>query len=316
MRAFFIFLSKSKWLQSIFTNWSYAWKIASRFVAGTTLAESTLVVKKVNAAGFVATLDHLGEQTESLSDAQTATEEIIDLIVAIKDNGVRSNVSIKLSQIGLVLDFEECKQNLKKIIEKAKQCDVFVRIDMEDSSLTDATLQLLYWAHSLYGGVGIVIQSYLFRSSNDVEELLNKGITMRLVKGAYKEPYSIAFKKKSDVDINYDLLTDKILKDPQVKNYEPFIEGIFPSFLGLGTHDDRRIKFGINLAKQLGLGKTQVEIQMLFGIRKDLQEKYVHSEYPVRLYIPYGIHWFPYFMRRLAERPANVWFFVSNFFHR
>lgn len=139
---------------------------------------------------------------------------------------------------------------------------------------------------------------------------------MRLVKGAYKEPYSIAFKKKSDVDINYDLLTDKILKDPQVKNYEPFIEGIFPSFLGLGTHDDRRIKFGINLAKQLGLGKTQVEIQMLFGIRKDLQEKYVHSEYPVRLYIPYGIHWFPYFMRRLAERPANVWFFVSNFFHR
>ncbi len=316
MRALFIFLSKSKWMQSVFTNWSYAWKIASRFVAGTSLAEAITVVKKVNAEGYVATLDHLGEQTESLALAESAADEIVQLIVAINQNNVISNVSIKLSQIGLVLDFEVCKQNLKRILEIAKETNIFIRIDMEDSTITDETLQLLYWARTIHSGVGIVIQSYLFRSAADVEALLKNGITMRLVKGAYKEPYSIAFKQKSDVDKNFDDLVEKVLSEPSVKLYQPEMGGIYPAFIGLGTHDDRRIQHGMRLAKQFHAGPNAMEIQMLFGIRKDLQEKYVKSTFPIRLYIPYGVHWFPYFMRRLAERPANVWFFVSNFFHR
>ncbi len=316
MRAFFIFLSKSKWMRSIFTNWSYAWKVASRFVAGTTLDDAIAVVKRVNAEGYVATLDHLGEQTESLSLAEAATDEIVRLIVAIHQNNVISNVSIKLSQIGLVLDFEMCKQNLKRILEVAKETKIFIRIDMEDSTITDETLQLLYWAHSIHSGVGIVIQSYLFRSATDIETLLINGITLRLVKGAYKEPYSIAFKQKSDVDKNFDDLVEMVLSGPQVKSYHPDREGIYPSFIGLGTHDDRRIQHAINLANQFDADSNAMEIQMLYGIRKDLQEKYVKTEFPLRLYIPYGVHWFPYFMRRLAERPANVWFFVSNFFHR
>lgn len=315
MRAFFISISKSQWLQKIFTNWSYAWKIASRFVAGTEIKDAMRVVKQLNQEGFVVTLDHLGEQTEDQQAATLATQEILTLMEAIDQNQVISNVSIKLTQIGLSLDPEICKMNLEKIIEKAVQTHLFIRIDMEDSSLTDITLEILDWARNLYAGIGIVIQSYLFRSENDVKTLVEKTIPMRIVKGAYKEPYSIAFRKKSDVDQNFDHLVEVIFNSPSSREYTPQVAGIFPAFIGLATHDEKRIVNGLDIVQKAGGDKEQVEIQMLYGIRKDLQEKYVKTAYSVRVYVPYGSHWFPYFMRRLAERPANVWFFVSNFLH-
>lgn len=313
MRTFFIFLSKSKWLQNIFTKWPYAWKIASRFVAGTTVEEAIKVVKRMNEEGFVVTLDHLGEKTDTQEAANEASDEIVKLIYAIDHNCVFSNVSIKLSQIGLELDKELCRQNLRRILQAAKDTGNFIRIDMEDSRLTDATLEMLSWARAIYTGVGIVIQSYLFRSAEDVQRMLDSNITMRIVKGAYLEPYSISFRKKQDVDMNFDHLVKLVLEHPAIRAYQPSREKIFPAFLGLGTHDEDRIQYGLQLAKAMNADKHQMEIQMLYGIRKDLQSKYVKSEFPVRLYIPFGAHWFPYFMRRLAERPANVWFFVSNF---
>lgn len=314
MRSFFIFLSKSKWMKNIFTRWSYAWKIASRFVAGTSLDEAIEIVKQLNQEGFVATLDHLGEQTDSLEAASAATHEIMNLIKAIHAHGVQSNVSIKLSQIGLNLNVDFCRRNLFQIVDIAKATNNFIRIDMEDSSLTDVTIEMVMWARTFYEGVGIVIQSYLFRSEEDVKNMLENGITMRIVKGAYQEPYSIAFRQKKDVDINFDQLVHQIFEHPTARSYKPTQPGVFPSYAALGTHDDDRIQYGINLAHSLQLTKDQMEIQMLYGIRRDLQAKYVISEFPVRIYIPYGTHWFPYFMRRLAERPANVWFFISNFF--
>lgn len=315
MRAFFIFISKSQWLQNLFTNWSYAWRIASRFVAGITIDEAIQVVRKLNEEGFVVTLDHLGEQTENENAASMATEEILKLIEAIDQNKVISNVSIKLTQIGLNLDKEICKQNLLRILNKSAENDLFIRIDMEDSSLTDVTLEILDWARSISMGIGIVIQSYLFRSEKDVQLLAEKNIPMRIVKGAYQEPYDIAYRKKSDVDNNFDRLVEVIVNSQHIKSYFPKRAGIYPAFIGLATHDEKRIINGLAITEKAGCDKQQVELQMLYGIRKDLQEKYVKSSYAVRIYVPYGTHWFPYFMRRLAERPANVWFFISNFFH-
>ncbi len=315
LRAFFIFLSKANWAQKFIMNWKFAWRVASRFIAGTSISEAIDVVSKLNEQGFHVTLDHLGENSASVDDTLKSTEEICQLLDNINRNSMKANVSIKLSQLGLTLDKELCKNNLLQIINTAKENNNFIRIDMEDSSLTSDTLEIVNWAHDLYPEIGTVIQSYLYRSEKDVSDLMNNCITIRMVKGAYKEPESVAFPKKKDVDQNFDLLVNKCFeKVKDCKSGKINGNGQIPPLIAIASHDKNRLDFAIEQAEKLGLSKDHFELQMLYGIRHDLQNNYVRLGYHVRVYVPYGTHWYPYFMRRLAERPANVWFFLSNLF--
>jgi proline dehydrogenase len=320
LRSFLIYLSKASWAQRLVTGWSFAWRAASRFVAGEDSQNAIRVVRELNAKGINATLDHLGEHISTVEEADKATEDIIAILNEIDKSGVKANVSIKLTQIGMGLDEEICRRNLVRILEQVKKHDNFLRIDMEDTPYTDVTLSLY---HSLFergfdtSDVGLVIQAYLFRSEADTRALLEKGTRIRLVKGAYKEPSDKAFPKKADTDANFDLLA-KIMIDEALK-----IEGNSlsedkrtPPIPAIGSHDDKRIEFAKKHAEKIGLPKTAIEFQMLYGIRRDLQTQLVNEGYPVRVYVPFGAQWYPYFMRRLAERPANIWFFVSNFFRK
>ena len=316
-RAFFIFLSKAYWAQKLIMNWQFAWGVASRFIAGITINDVINVAKNLNDQGLNVTIDHLGENATTREDTLAATEVVINLLAAIHENNIKANVSVKLSQLGLNIDADLCKSNLNKIINQAKAINNFIRIDMEDSSITQETLDMVNWGRSIYSGVGTVIQSYLYRSEQDVINLTNDCIPIRMVKGAYKEPAQVAFPKKRDVDKNFDLLTKICLEKISNCNYpEISDDGRFPPLISIASHDALRIENGITFADQKNLSKKTFEIQMLYGIRRDLQKKYSDLGYPVRIYVPYGSHWYPYFMRRLAERPANVWFFISNFMRK
>jgi proline dehydrogenase len=317
-RSILISLSKAVWAQKLVTRWKFAWRAASRFVAGNSVEEAVLVVKELNGKGINATLDHLGESTTTQDEALKAAEDILELLDEIEKAELRANVSVKLTQIGLDLNEELCSQNLERILTRADRNKNFVRIDMEDTPFTDRTIQLYKRMRSKgFKQTGLVIQSYLYRSECDIQELLVEGARIRLVKGAYKEPPELAFPKKTDVDSNFDLLTQRLI-DAAFKSESPMLstDGRIPPIPAIGTHDQRRIMFAKDYAARLGLKKESLEFQMLYGIRRDLQNQCVEEGYPVRVYIPYGTHWYPYFMRRLAERPANAWFFVSNFFRK
>jgi proline dehydrogenase len=318
LRAFFIWLSKAQWAQRLISRWGFAWQMASRFVAGETAAQAIAAVRQLNAQGINATLDHLGEHTANAEAAEQSAAEIIAMLEEINREGVRANVSIKLSQIGLTLDETLCRNLLWRILQRARQLNNFIRIDMEDSSLTERTLNLLRAAHA-EGDThcGIVIQAYLLRSAEDIRQLAAAGIPVRLCKGAYQEPAAVAYPRKADVDDNYDRLADALLTQAGFPNTQPLsADGRFPPLAALATHDPRRIEHARATIKRLALPNGAMEFQMLYGIRRDLQQELATAGYPVRVYVPYGTHWYPYFMRRLAERPANLWFFVSNFFHK
>lgn len=318
LRSFLIYLSKAAWAQRLVTGWKFAWRAASRFVAGNTIQDAINAVQELNAKGINVTLDHLGESTSTREEAIAAADEVIELLDKIQAGDVRANVSVKLTQIGLALDESLCAQNLERILARAKQYNNFVRVDMEDTPYTDQTIAMYRLMRSKgFQRVGLVVQSYLYRTEKDTRDLLAEGTTFRLVKGAYKEPAELAFPKKADVDANFDLLT-QIMIDSSLANGSPTLsaDGRVPPVPALGTHDPKRIEFGKNYAAKVGLPKLALEFQMLYGIRRDLQEACVKEGYPVRIYVPYGTHWYPYFMRRLAERPANVWFFISNFFRK
>lgn len=318
LRAFFISLSKATWAQRLITHWGFAWRAASRFIAGESGEEAIQAVRQLNAGGILATLDHLGENTSSAAEARNSTDEILQVLDQIHISGVRSNVSIKLSQIGLLLDDELCLQNLTRILQKAQLTNNFVRIDMEDSSLTVKTLDALRWAraHGFFN-VGIVIQSYLYRSAADVRSLIDEGIRVRLVKGAYQELASVAYPAKEDVDKAFDQLAEMLLAGSLTSRADSNpVEGRVPPLAAIASHDPKRIQYARAVQQKLNLPKEALEFQMLYGIRRDLQQELAAAGYPVRVYVPYGTHWYPYFMRRLAERPANVWFFISNFFKR
>ncbi len=313
LRSFFIYLSKAQWAQNWIMRLPFAWRMASRFVAGTTKEDAIRVIRELNARGINATLDHLGEHTTNAEEAIEATRHILEILEAIERAGVRSNVSIKLTQIGLALDTELCAENLERILRQAQAHNNFVRIDMEDTPYIDATFDLYRRMRQRgFQNFGLVIQSYLYRSEDDVRRLLPEGVPIRLVKGAYKEPPDKAFPKKADVDANYDLLT-KLLLDASLNQASRLsADGRFPPLAAIATHDEKRIEFARRYAERIGLPKEGLEFQMLYGIRRDLQERLAAEGYPVRVYVPYGTHWYPYFMRRLAERPANVWFLLSN----
>jgi proline dehydrogenase len=318
LRSLFIYLSTAQWARQIVTKWSFAWRAASRFIAGEKLEDAIRVIKALNAKGINATLDHLGEHTTNPEESRTATQDILNVIDAIEEAGVSANVSIKLTQIGLALDEELCAQNLQKVLTYAKERNTFVRVDMEDSPWTDKTLDMCrrMWNLGLTN-TGMVIQAYLYRSAEDVKSVVGAGGKVRLCKGAYKEPAHIAFPKMKEVNQNYDLLT-RLLVDGALAHGSPELspDGKIPPIPGIASHDPHRLAFAIAYAQKVGLPKRAIEFQMLNGIRRDLQEQVVQKGYPVRVYVPYGTEWYPYFMRRLAERPANLWFFISNFFHK
>jgi proline dehydrogenase len=317
LRSFLIYLSHAAWARNMVTHWAFAWRAASRFIAGEKLDDGIAVIRRLNEKGINATLDHLGEHTTNPDKARRAAGDIIEAIDAIERAGVRSNVSIKLTQIGLALGEDLATENLKRILECAREARNFVRIDIEDSPWVDKTLALYRRMRFEYGleNVGVAIQSYLYRSEKDILRLRDECTHVRLCKGAYKEPPDIAFPKKKDVDDNYDLLA-RLLMDGALTIGCPQLseDGRIPPTPALATHDEKRILNAKAYAQKIGLPKKSLEFQMLNGIRRDLQESLSAEGYPVRVYVPYGTQWYPYFVRRLAERPANVWFFISNFF--
>jgi len=316
LRSFLIYLSKAAWAQRIVTGWSLAWRVASRFIAGTRIEDAIRAIRELNAKGMNVTLDYLGEHTSTPQEAADSTAAIISTLDSIKKSGLCANVSIKLTQIGLGLDERVCRQNLERILIRARDTSNFVRLDMEDTPYTDQTIGLCQLMRKNgFKNLGIALQSYLYRTEADARKLLADGTPIRLVKGAYQEPADKAFQKKADVDANYDLLT-KIMMDAALGANSPKAssDGCFPPIPSIGTHDVNRITFAKRYAEKISLPKNAFEFQMLNGIRRDLQEQLVQEGYAVRVYVPFGQHWYSYFMRRLAERPANLWFFISNFF--
>ena len=320
LRSFLISLSRAAWAQKLITSWSFAWRAASRFVAGERTEDVIRVIRELNKKGFHATLNYLGESISTAEEVEKATDEILKVLNEVDKADVKSNVSIKLTQIGIGLDENICRQSLVQILEQVKKCGNFLRVDMEDTPYTDITISLY---HSMLergfdqSQLGLVLQAYLFRTEGDLRKLLEIGTRIRLVKGAYNEPPDKAYSKKADTDANYDLLT-KITIDAALKRdgNEISADGKIPPMIAIASHDEKRIGFAKQYAEKVGLPKNAIEFQMLYGIRRDLQQQLLKDGYPVRVYVPYGSQWYPYFMRRLAERPENIWFFISNYFRK
>lgn len=302
-----LYLSKANWARQIVSKLSVAQMVAMRFVAGTTIAEAMTAAKDLNAKGMKVTLDFLGESVNNPAEARAARDEILAILDAIEANGINGNVSVKLTQLGLRVDESLALDNVRSLLERAQIYNNKVRIDMEESAVTDVTLGVYRRLRDELGfghRVGIVIQSYLYRSEEDVAELIENGAWVRLCKGAYAEPADVAFAAKADTDRNYVKLTEMMLSETARQ------KGVY---LGVATHDEKMIQATLDYVKANGISPQEFEFQMLYGIRRELQEKLAADGYQVRVYVPYGTAWYPYFMRRLAERPANLWFFISNF---
>lgn len=304
MRAMLLKLSQNHTMQSAFSRYRWAQRAARRFIAGERLDEAIAVVRDLNARNILATLDHLGENTTTEREAIAAADEYLTILDTIAQTGVRSEISLKLTQMGLDISYELCLQNMRRIVERARMYHNFVCIDMESSAYTDRTLDL-YEALRREGfdNVGPVIQAYLRRSARDVERLIEWGVKVRICKGAYQEPPSIAFPSKRDVDRNYIKLLEMFFSARAQE------KGVYPA---IATHDEKIIRWAIAYVREHNIPRDRFEFQMLYGIRRDLQLKLAQEGYRVRVYVSYGTHWYPYFMRRLAERPANVLFLVKN----
>ncbi|KEQ27083.1 proline dehydrogenase family protein [Paenibacillus tyrfis] len=273
---------------------------AARFVAGETIGHSIEVVRKLNQSGRVVTLDHLGEFISTEAEAMESTEMCLRTLDAIAESGVQSNLSLKMTSLGLDIDKELCMSNMRRILDRAKEYGNFVRIDMEDYAHCQVSLDIYRELRQTYDNVGIVIQAYLFRTEQDIKDLNELRANLRLVKGAYKESPKVAFPEKKDVDENY----KKIIKMHLLNG----------NYTAVASHDENMITFTKQLVKEHGIPNDRFEFQMLYGICEELQNRLVAEGYKVRVYVPYGIDWFGYFMRRLAERPANVWFVLKNMF--
>lgn len=318
LRRLLLFLSNSSRLKRFITGWGPSRRMAQRFVAGDELDQALAAARSLNQGGFSVTLDHLGENVANPDQADRAAQDYIRVLEAIESNGIGSGISMKLTQLGLTLDIEDCIERVLMIGSRARELNTFVRIDMEQSDVVGETMQvLLAVSDDGLQNVGAVIQSYLYRSPQDTRALLERGIPIRLVKGAYDEPPEVAYVNKEQVDQAFDQLTSLIIDRALELGATPVSQdGRIPPITAIATHDDVRIDYAIKEAEELGLPRSALEFQFLYGIRTELQRSVLAQGYPVRIYIPYGTEWFPYFMRRLAERPANLWFFLSNLFRR
>jgi proline dehydrogenase len=299
-RTLLLQMAGNKKMESFVRNNGLAVRSAGRFVAGESVADVIAPVQALNRLGISATLDLLGESVQNEREVAQVLDTYLQLFQTIHAQSLNANVSIKLTALGLDIDPELCYHNMERLLSVAGP-EQFVRIDMESSDYTQRTLDLFYrlWnGPQAYRNVGVVIQSYLRRSADDVEKLITMRARVRLCKGAYKEPETVAFPVKADVDANYVRLMERLLKD-----------GYYP---GIATHDEKIIEATRAFATANDIGQERFEFQMLFGIRRDLQTHLVNDRYRVRVYTPFGTHWYPYMMRRLAERPANLWFVLKN----
>jgi proline dehydrogenase len=301
LRSAFIALSTNQPLRRFSESSSMGRKLSSRFVAGLEVEDALQTAERLNKQGLTATLDSLGESVRTEAEAHRSAEIYHRLLDAIAAQKLKANISVKLTQMGLELSPELAYTIAAGLTEHARATGNFLRIDMEGSHLTQVTLDLVHHLHAreeYRGHIGIVIQAYLYRSEADIQQLIAEGIRVRLCKGAYQEPPTIAFAKKTDTDTNYVRLSGILLSSP--------------IYHGLATHDEAMIEAAKNYAHNQGIAPEHFEFQMLYGVRRDLQRRLVREGYNVRVYIPFGREWYPYFMRRLAERPANVFFLAKN----
>ena len=302
LRSTLLRLSESKKFASWVTSNGTTRRMARRFVAGETLEEAIAAARQCNDSGMMASLDYLGENVSTTSDAQHSRDAYLEVFERTAQEKLHANVSCKLTQLGLDINQEFCTGLVLSIVERAASFENFLRVDMEGSAYTQRTIDLVKRVRARNPAVGTVIQAYLYRSETDVADLLAYGCRIRLCKGAYKEPEDVAFPRKADVDANFVRLMQLLLSS-----------GFYHA---IATHDPRMIAATIRHAAAKQISKDDFEFQMLYGVRTDLQRRLVHDGYRVRIYIPFGNDWFPYFMRRLAERPANLGFLIRNFFRR
>jgi len=295
-----IWLSRKEGLKDFATNFGFFKKLTTRFVAGDNLDETIPFIRQINSENATASFDHLNESVGSADEAEHEVAEYLNILAKIDETRIRSNVSIKLTQFGLGLDPELAYRNARRVVEEAHRRGNFVRVDMEDSHVTQVTIDIFKRLRAEFGlnDVGIVLQSYLYRTLADAQELVKLPARIRICKGAYNEPPEVAFPEKKDVDANYVKVMQLLLSSG--------------TYHGIATHDPKMIDATIDFATREGIGKEKYEFQMLFGVRRDLQHQLARDGFNIRIYVPYGKHWYPYFMRRLAERPANVWFVLKN----
>jgi proline dehydrogenase len=300
-RSALIYLSRQEGLKEFAARFRLFKKLTTRFIAGETIDEAIAAIREVNARRCSASFDHLNESVNSIEATEAEVREYQDVLARIDETGINSNVSIKLTQFGLEIDPELAYRNARRVVEDAARRGNFVRIDMEGSTVTQSTIDVFKRLRSEFGlnDVGIVLQSYLRRTMDDAKDILKIPARIRLCKGAYDEPPEVAYPDKKDVDENYVQVMQLLLSSG--------------TYHGIATHDPKMIDATMDFAQREGIGKDAFEFQMLYGIRRDLQEQLARDGYGMRVYVPYGKHWYPYFMRRLAERPANIWFVVKNF---
>jgi proline dehydrogenase len=297
-RAFFLFLSHRRMLRRWVETSRISRKLTKRFIAGMTLDDELAVCRRLDSEKILSTIDRLGENVTSLDEARASRDAYLQVLDRIQELGLASTVSIKLTQFGLDFSPAGCLDNVRLLVAKAQQMGTRIEIDMESSEYTDRTLEIVTRLHSEFGSVRAVIQAYLRRTEADIARLCDMGIPVRLCKGAYDEPHAVAFAAKSEVDRNYAAMSRYLLE-----------HGAYPA---LATHDAKMIDAARAHAQKCGVKPDGFEFQMLYGIRRDLQRQIVAQGYRLRLYVPYGEAWYPYFMRRLAERPANVFFLLRN----
>ena len=305
LRALFISLSENRWLRGMAERSAMGRRLSSRFVAGTQVDDALRVTEAVNRAGLSVSVDNLGENVTNADEARDSAQLYHQMLDEISSRGLNANVSLKLTHMGLDVDEQLARDLVTGLVAKAAamQPPNFVRVDMEGSPYTQRTLDFVHELHRMPGHAGVVgavIQSYMRRAESDIEKLLAERIRIRLCKGAYKEPDEIAFQKKSEVDANYVRLMKVLMKS-----------GVYH---GLATHDEKIIQQAMSFAAQEHIPPDAFEFQMLYGIRRDLQRRLVREGWRMRVYIPFGTEWYPYFMRRLAERPANALFLARNLF--
>ena len=300
-KAFFTFLAGNDSLKRLASRYGMAspQSFARRFIAGESIDEAVEVARAIEARGLSQTLDYLGESVATLAEAEAATEDYGRILPRIVAAGVGRNISLKLTQLGLEISADAAHANLRRIMETARAERFFVRIDMENSPFTEPTLTIFesLWSEG-FTDLGVVLQSALFRTAKDLPRIVGRGARVRLVKGAYKEPAEIAYQRKADVDAAYVMQMEYLLQ-----------HGTFPA---LATHDESIIEAAKAFTTEHGIGKDRFEFQMLYGVRRDLQAALTREGYGVRVYVPFGRQWFPYFMRRLGERPANVAFVLRS----
>jgi proline dehydrogenase len=295
-----IWLSRKEGLKDFATSFGFFKKLTTRFVAGDNIDETIPFIRQINSENATASFDHLNESVGSADEAENEVVEYLNILAKIDETKIRSNVSIKLTQFGLGLDPELAYRNARRVVEEAHRRGNFVRVDMEDSTVTQVTIDIFKRLRAEFGlnDVGIVLQSYLYRTFADAQELVKLPARIRICKGAYSEPPEVAFPEKKDVDANYVKVMQLLLSSG--------------TYHGIATHDPKMIDATIDFAMREGIGKEKYEFQMLFGVRRDLQRQLARDGFNIRIYVPYGKHWYPYFMRRLAERPANIWFVLKN----